>query len=299
MVFLVILYALSASSYTIGRAIFLYAEPCFFLGIRFLITGLGLLAYAWYKNNKTLIIHKKDYSRFAAIIGVHIFVAFFAELFALRDMSSFKAAFLVNISPFISVLLSYVHFGERLTSRKWLGLCIGFLGFLPELITHPPAEVGGFLFLSLAEILMFISVAATVYGWIIMRSLVQDGYSPMLVNGVGMFGGSFLSFGMSFLMQENWNPVPVSAWWPFIYLTALIVILNDVAFYNMYGALLKTYTATFMAFAGFLCPLIAALFGWIFLGEEVTWQFFISLAIVFVGLSIYYDEEISDTARIE
>lgn len=295
MLFLIFLYALSASSFTIGRAIFSCAEPTFFLAVRFLITGAGTLLYCAITNPSSLVIKRKDFFNFGLIIVIHAYIAFLFELWALRDMTSFKGAFLLNLSPFISALISYFYFSERLNRKKWLGLIIGFLGFMPEIMSTATTEVGGFFFLSQAEIMMIISVVATVYGWILMRMLIKEGYSPLIINSVGMLGGAVMCLITSVIVGETWNPFPVFAWKEFSYLTGLIIVLNDVAFYNLYGYLLKRYTATFMAFAGFLCPLIAALFGWLFLQETVSWHFFVSLVIVFIGLSLYYNQEFVET----
>jgi len=59
----------------------------------------------------------------------------------------------------------------------------------------------------------------------------------------------------------------------------------------MYGYLLKQYSATFLSFAGFSTPLFAALFGWLFLSELVTFHFFVALGLLTVGLGIFYRDE--------
>jgi drug/metabolite transporter (DMT)-like permease len=67
----------------------------------------------------------------------------------------------------------------------------------------------------------------------------------------------------------------------------------------MYASLLKKYTATFMSFAGFIAPLFTALYGWAFLGEIITWHFYASSAIVFVGLFLFYKDELNKDENVE
>jgi drug/metabolite transporter (DMT)-like permease len=105
-----------------------------------------------------------------------------------------------------------------------------------------------------------------------------------------LIGGSMALFHSS--LTENWNPVPVKEWFPFLECAGLLIIISSLICYNLYGYLLRKYTATFMSFAGSTTPLFTALFGWLFLNESVTWSFFASAAIVFSGLLIFNQEEL-------
>jgi drug/metabolite transporter (DMT)-like permease len=74
------------------------------------------------------------------------------------------------------------------------------------------------------------------------------------------------------------------------YTLALVIIANIIGF-NLYGYLLSKYSATFLSFAGSITPFFAALFGWLFLGERIGWEFFVTGAIVFFGLTLFYQDE--------
>lgn len=285
-------YALVAGSFTLAKAVLAYSEPIFFVGFRMVAASIFLIGYCLWRQPSLLRIKRKDYGKIALIIVMHIYFAFVLDLLALKGMSSFKGAFIYNLSPFITALFSYLYFKEYMTPKKWVGLLIGFSGFLPELIAQAPAEANGnILFLSYYEFMMIGSVIAAVVGWIVMRSLLKDGYNPIAINGIGMLGGGLLSLATS-LVFEPWHPVPVSDWWAFLKITAAVIIVGNLLFYNIYGYLLKKYTATFMSFAGFLSPLFAALFGWYFLGEQVSATFFFSLIVVVFGLWLFYQEEL-------
>lgn len=285
-------YALIAGSFTLAKAVLAYSAPIFFVGFRMVAASIFLLGYCFWAQPATLRIKRKDYGNVMLIIIMHIYFAFVLDLLALEGMSSFKGAFIYNLSPFITALFSYLYFNEYMTRKKWLGLLIGFSGFLPELIAQAPAEVNGhFLFLSYYEFMMIGSVVAAVIGWIAMRALVKDGHSPIAINGIGMLGGGILSLATS-LVVEQWHPLPVTNWAGFLKITAAVIIVGNLLYYNIYGYLLKKYTATFMSFAGFLSPLFAALFGWYFLGEHVSATFFFSLIVVVFGLWLFYQEEL-------
>jgi len=270
-----------------------YAAPIFFVAFRMVVAGVILIAYCYWKDPALLRIKRKDYTHISMMVFMHIYLAFVLDLVALQYMSSFKAAFIYNLSPFITALFSYIYFYETMTPKKWVGLLIGFSGFLPTLLAQAPGEQNGHLFfLSWPELMMIGSVVAAVVGWISMRSLVKDGYQPIAVNGIGMLGGGLLALATSALFENGWHPVPVTDWWSFLKITAAVILVANIIYYNLYGYLLKTYTATFMAFVGFLSPLFAALFGWYFLDETISPTFFFSLFVVVIGLTIFYQEEL-------
>ncbi len=151
---------------------------------------------------------------------------------------------------------------------------------------------------SWAEIAVLGAVITSVYGWILLRQLVRDGdCTPTMANGLSMLVGGVFSLAHSYAF-EIWDPIPVTEFFAFAECTILLIIISNLICYNMYGALLNRFSATFMSFAGFTTPIFTAIFGWIFLGEMVTWQYYLSLAIVFPGLLIFYQEELQrDFAR--
>ena len=293
MIFIFILYALVAVCFTLAKASLSYAQPIFFVGIRSLIAGTLLLGYYALKTRAMPLIKREDVRDFLYIVLFHIYGTFTLDLVALQYMTSYKGAYIFNLSPFIAALFSYCYFSERMTKKKWLGLIIGFIGFMPELIIQAPGEnkFSSFLNLTWGEFLMLGSVVCSVIGWTVVRKLVKKSYSPIMVNGTGMIGGGLLALVTSYCV-ESWNPVPVHDTYQLIRIMLLLILFANIIFYNLYGYLLKRYTATFLSFAGFITPLIAAGFGWLFLGESLSWHFFFSLCVVTFGLWLFYEQEL-------
>jgi drug/metabolite transporter (DMT)-like permease len=71
-----------------------------------------------------------------------------------------------------------------------------------------------------------------------------------------------------------------------------MILIANIIFYNLYGYLLKKYTATFLSFVGFVTPLFAAFFEWFFFGTMVPHEFFLTVCIVGAGIFIFYQEEL-------
>ncbi|CCB87681.1 MULTISPECIES: DMT family transporter [Parachlamydia] len=294
MYLVILLYALFASVFTISKTGLQYAQPFFFVGTRMLCAGILMLAYQFFRARDQFTISKKDLFLFVGLGFFSIYLTNILEFWGLKYLTTFKTCFIYSLSPFVSALLSYLLFSEVMTGKKWLGLLIGFSGFIPILLTTTQEEelTGHFFILSWAEIAVIIAAISSVYGWILLKQLVADrGYSPMMANGVSMLiGGSFAlihSWGV-----ESWSPAPYNEFFPFVECAILLIIVSNLICYNLYGFLLRKYSPTFMSFAGFTTPFFTALFGWFYLGETVSLPFFISAGIVLIGLFVFYLEEL-------
>lgn len=294
-ILILILYALFASTFTLAKASLFYAKPLFFLTCRMLIAGSLMLTYVHFGMGRSIRIARKYYWLMAQAILFHIFFSFAFEFSAMQYISSAKSCLLYSLSPFVAALFSYFLFAEQMTLKKFFGLCIGFAGFIPTLVTSsgetPTCYHWGFI--SGAELMLLLSIISSTYGWMVVRKLLREGgYSPILVNGIAMIGGGLLC-GLSSIYFENSLQIsPVfDKQYCLVMLVAQIIIASGIC-YNLYAFLLTYYTATFLAFAGFICPLFASFFGWLFLQEMVTWHYFVTMVAVGVGLYLFYQEEL-------
>ncbi|HML19247.1 MAG TPA: DMT family transporter [Candidatus Dependentiae bacterium] len=317
--FLVLLvYFLLSSTFVIGKAALAYSQPIFLIAVRMCLAGIILLAYLYIFNKKQLKFKKEDLGLFAQIILFHIYLSFVLEFLAYKYVSASKAAFMFNLSPFVTALFAYMFFKERMTGRQWIGMLLGFAGTLPMLMGPGQAAEQAAMhigFLSLPEISLLGSVVAASYGWIVMTKLVVNKhYSPIFVNGIGMLCGGFAAFITSFAFEAKpllkcalqsttfsaieqtlgatWFCCTMSDFLIFMGYVLLLILVANIIFYNSYGFLLKKYTPTFLSLVGLLCPLFTAFLGWLFLGEKVTWIFFVSLAVVLLGAYIFYKDEL-------
>ena len=146
--------------------------------------------------------------------------------------------------------------------------------------------------MSWPELSIIASVSSLAYGWIVLRKLIKDHqYPPALVNGMSMFTGGLLALVTSSLVETQSCVVDSTQ---FFVILALIILFSNVIGHNLYGWLLRFYTPTFMAFASFLTPIFAALYGWMFLQETIAWHFYLSTVVVFAGLGIFYHGEMKE-----
>ncbi len=291
MILIIASYAIFASTFTLGKAALNYAGPIIFLAFRMLISSIFLLGYQYFFNYKPWKVARRHIWLLVQLI-LCFYLAYVPQYWALQYVPSTKCALLYTFLPFAAAAFSYVHFAELLTGKKLLGLAIGLIGLIPALVGSAPAEesIKALLFVSWPEIAILISATAFAYGLVITRCLIKDEfYSAVMLNGIIMLAGG-IAMLLSSPFIDTWNPLPVIQWFPFIKIVALTVIVN-ISYYTVNIILLKRYTATLLSFFSFLDPLFVALYGWIFLGETVSWIFFFSVFLVTFGLYLFYQEE--------
>lgn len=294
MFYVILLYALFASVFTIAKTALVYTQPFFLVGTRMLLAGILLLTYQKFKNRESFVFDKQTWIRLILLGVFSIYITNVLEFWGLKYLTSFKTCFIYSLSPFLSAIFCYFLLADTLTVKKCIGLVVGFLGFIPILMSHTAAEeaTGGLFFFSWAELAVMMAAVCSVYGWIVLKQLIsENNLSPMTANGVSMTIGGLCAL-MHSAMAETWNPLPVSNYTVYLECTLLLILISNLICYNLYGYLLQRYSATFISVAGFTTPLFSALFGWLFLGEVITLPFYISFIVAFFGLLIFDQDEL-------
>lgn len=294
MFFVFLLYALFASVFTISKTGLGYCQPFFFVGTRMMLAGILLVSYIFFRHPAQCFMRKTHFWKVFQLASFNIYLTNVFEFWGLQYLTSFKTCFIYSFSPLVSALLSFLILSEKISAKKWMGLVIGLTGFTPILLHQTSNEelAGNFLVFSWAELAVVTAAICSVYGWILLKQLVQEGpYSPLLVNGVSMFLGGTMALLHSFFTEE-WSPIPVRAIFPYLGCMILLIVISNLICYNLYGSLLKRFSATFMSFAGLSTPVFSALYGWLFLSELMPWYFYLSLSILGFGLYLFYQEEL-------
>ena len=293
----VLLYALFASLFTLQKDSLSYCEPFFMVGSRMLFAGVVLLGYLAIRHRATLLKIRPTHMSGILLLAIsQIYLTNIFEVWAIKHMVSSKACLLYSLSPFISALVAFAILKETVSRKKMLGMFIGFLGLMPIIFAQTSEEIssGTFLVFTMAELAMVGAVFFSVYGWIQLKKVMGDyEYSPLLANGLSMTLGGVLALAHSYAASENWAPLPVTNLPSFAINTLIMCLISNLICYNLYGYLLKRFSATFMSFAGLVTPLFASIFGFVWLNEVITWHYFISMVLFSIGLLIFYREEMA------
>lgn len=291
-----LMYATWSTSFPLGKMALEHSPPIFLTGFRMFFAGIILLGWLFFKDKKSLKIGKKQIIPILSLSLLSIYLTNILELWSMQYLSSVKACFIYGLSPFLTVILSYIHFSEKVTGIKTAGMLIGFLGFIPVLMLQTGSEdlFKVFSFFSLPDFAMIGAVLFSVYGWVLLRIIVRNQtLSPVYANGYSMLIGGTLSLVHSFFV-DDWSPIPVSqdSLQPFFIQVFATILISNIICYNLYGHMLKIFTSTLLSFFGLFSPIFVSFLSWIMIGEPLSWVIFLSTGVVSCGLFIVYRTEI-------
>lgn len=292
MLLLAVVYAIFASTFTIGQMALGCTRPVFLITVRMLLAGILLLGYVYFFKRDAF--KKFNVKLFILISIFHIYIPYVFEFWGLQYVGAAKAALLYSIMPFVTALFEHVLFNFKLTRNRIVGMIVGLVGFLPLLLTgaHCEAQTTKIFFLSTAEIAILISAVSSCLGWILIKkSIIEKQQSTLFANGIGMLGGGFLALITS-LLVEPWNPLPTDNLGNTLMYVSVLILVGNFLYYNVHGVMLHYYSATFLSFFGFTIPIFAALYQWIIFRELVSWQFMLTSACTIIGLYIFYRDEL-------
>lgn len=296
MIILILMYAVWSSVFTLGKWTLEHTPPLFLTASRMLLAGIILLGFLALTRRAALKISLRQAFSLALLAIFSVYLANAFEFWGLKQMTAAKTCFFYSLGPFFSALFSYLHFKEKMNRRKWLGMAIGFAGFIPVLAAQKGSNelLSSLAFISWPELSMLGASICSGYGWILLRLLVKNqSISPPTANGYSMLIGGLFALIHS-LIVDKWDPLPVVAGDLRLFAqgTMLMTLISNVFCYNLMGIMLKRYTATFVSFMGLLSPIFASLVSWIFLKESPSPVIFISTAIVSIGLWLIYSAEL-------
>lgn len=290
-----LLYLLFASTFIFAKNVLTYGSPLLIISIRMLLAGSMLLAYSYLTHGKQLIQDLKNAYLLLALVGLfHIYGAYVLEFWSLEYISAAQTALIFNLSPFITALLESVFYNHRLSLIQIIALIIGFAAMLPTINTGTSNQ--WFLYNSTAHIALVGAVLCSCIGWLLIKKIVKDHHVHLTtINGFSMIIGGVLSCitgNIISLFNPTWKIFSSTNWPALIGYILILVMVSNIICYNLYGHLLKKYSATLLAMAGFTCPMFTALLQWIFQGSIPTATFWASAFISGCAIYIFYWNEV-------
>lgn len=282
-----------AATFTIAKLALLYMTPYYLVAIRAIASGLLLIIVHYILHPSTFILRREYISSLLQAGFFNIFLSYCLEFWAFQYVSSIKVTLIYNLAMFISPIYAYFFFQEKMNKIKLIGLLIGIAGVLPIILTTTPHErsLAALGMLSWPEIALISAVIVYCYGWVHVKKLTLQGCPILLINGISaLFGGSCASVAAIFF--EQWRPIshPES----FLLWLSLLMLTGNFLGAYLYALSFKRYSLSLVAFGSLTIPLFTSMYGYLLLGEILTWNMIISLAIVFCGLYIFYQEEIKE-----
>lgn len=265
-----------SSSFVFVKMILSNIGPLTIAGLRYFLAFLVLLPFMLRKKQALKSISPKTWFHFT-LIGLSAYTVGNGALFwGLKYLPATTASFLVGISPLLILFGGVIFLNEVPSRLQIVGLIISLVGnavFFSSGLR--PGEPLGIAILAVGLL------GFTAFG-ILGRGLARDKRTNTIhLTGIplGIGGGMLLLFA-----------VPLEGWPIFNQKVLLIIlwlaIINTAAAYILYNHALKTITAFEMNVFLNLAPLGTAALAWLFLGESLTLNQLLGVAIMIIGITL-------------
>ena len=201
-------------------------------------------------------------------------------VFSQNSISVGLASILNSITPLFTILVAHMTTNdERLTFRKLVGISFGIMGVVmlmgPELVDNfGVAALGEWACLGAA-----LSYAcANTFG----RRFVQLGTKPMQTAFGQVVASTVILAPLVIVVDQPWT-ISDPGFLPVLSILALGLFCTALA-YVIYFQILARSGATAIALVTFMIPPSAILMGWLALGEQISFQDFLGMSLIGVGL---------------
>ena len=245
------------------------AEPLFFAGIRFFISGLILIpvvlvSEGWERLSSTL----RNHAGFIVTIGfLQTFLLSGAFYLGIGMIPASVAAIIIGAQPLLTSAAAHAFPPrEQLNGRQWVSLFLGILGLVILSVSRNPSdgenvgpgEISGIL------IILFALAAGTVCSlWV---SRTRRNIPPLtLSSGQFLFGGVMLLI-VSVAIEGRPTVTPGPVFWGAL---AWLVLVSSTAVSLWFRLLRKSGSrAGSLSVWKFIIPVAGAAFGWLLIPSD-------------------------------
>jgi drug/metabolite transporter (DMT)-like permease len=241
--------------------------------LRMLLAGLALVCF--FAITRFSAQWRRNWKQFLLIGLLNSAIPFVLYSAAALYLPASMEAIFNSMSPMFGAIFGAIWLAERITARKAVGLLLGIGGVAAM------SSLGG-LHATTQTVLSMVAclVAPMCYG-------LAGVYIKRKVTGVkpmAIAGGSQLLGGLALLPFAFIAPPAISAFNPKVALliVAFALLCSAVA-YLIYYKLIADVGPTRALTVTFLIPVFAMLWGFLFLGEAVTWSMALGAAIILAG----------------
>jgi drug/metabolite transporter (DMT)-like permease len=275
---LAIVYLVWGSSYIATKVMVTDEPPLAAAGLRFTFAGLLLTAFSCWRYGRPNLARAEV---------LHILVmAFLAVLFsnachviAMQHVQSNTAAFL-NATPalWIAWLGTFGARGRPLTGTQQLGVLVGLAGVL--MILSPR---GGFHAVGLGwQLLILLGCLSWSLGTTYHRN-AGAANPPLMFVALQMLAGGLGLLAIAPLMGE-----PLAFEWTSRAIVAFLflALASSCLAYSAYAWLTVHAPPVVVGSYGYVCPAVAAVLGWLVLGETLSWVQVGGMAVILAGIAL-------------
>ena len=207
---------------------------------------------------------------------------FLAETAGLSRTTAGKASLLIATIPAVVLVFSRVLLSEKMSARRGIGAFISICGVAVLVIGDPSLRLEGAN--TIVGDLLIVGAVLSGASYIVLTRRVSTNVSPVDVTGYQFVYGTafFLPIYLASASRQNWSAIPMRSIGAILFLMFGATI-GAFLCYNY--ALSKTEASRAAVFLNGI-PIVAAVTGWILLGERMTPVQLAGAAVVLIGIYI-------------
>jgi drug/metabolite transporter (DMT)-like permease len=241
-------------------------------GARVLVAGLVL--WAVYAATGFRLEWRRNWKRYLVLGVLNSGIPFLLYAFAALHIPASLSVVLNALAPMFGAVFSAIWLADRLTGRKLAGLVLGILGVALvsslDRVSTSPAALSGMAACVLATICYGLS---TVY----IRKRAMD------VKPRALAGGSQLMAGLVFIPLMAAVPPRAAPGAVVIAVEVTFGVLCSAVAFLLYYRLVARVGPTRTLLVTLLMPAFGMLWGFLILGENITWVRILGAAVILAG----------------
>jgi drug/metabolite transporter (DMT)-like permease len=252
-------------------------RPIAIVYMRLIISIILLSSYLAVKK-KFVKIKKEDRRLFFMLALFEPFLYFLGESYGLTYVSATVGSVLISTIPVVATIGAWIIFRERLRVINYIGILVSFAGVVIFVMNGE-----GTLTFSLKGLALMMLAVFSAAGYNLTLSRLVGSYGPVIIvniqNAIGavLFLPLFLIFELKPLLS---TPFSFSAFLP---VAELAVFASCGAFILFAYSIRKMGVTRANVFTNFI-PVFTAIFSFFILGDKLTLQNMIGMAVVVTGL---------------
>lgn len=254
-----------------------YAEPFWFLAVRFAIAAVLMMVIAlvlraqWPTDAASWIG--------AVVVGLFVHGSYLGGVFWAidRGFAAGTSALIVSIYPLIVGVLAGAVLGERVTGRHWFGLILGFIGValvVWDEVRIAPDQVPG-------AIACLIALASVTAGTLIHKRLGPS-VDLSASQAVQLGASAMMMAALAFAFEDR-----VIVWaGPFVFAMAWLVLVLSLGGFTLLLGLIRVGQASKVSSLFYLVPPFTAVIAYLLFGETLGPNSLIGLLIAAAGVAL-------------
>ena len=275
-IFPLIFILLWSSAFITTKPIIDNSDPFSALAFRFALVAIGFFLFALYSKEKILVSKKNFLESLLSGVLFHGFYLGGVFYSISIGMPTGIAALIVTLQPVLTNALSGPILNEKVSSKQWLGVLLGFAGAALVLGFDIGSKIP-----TAGLVATIIALLAITFSTLWQKKLSNN--LPLSVNNMNQaLGGCLFHLSILFLFVDPYIEFTQT----FIIAMSHQILLVSFGAFTILMYLIKNNSASKTVSIFFLIPATSAFMAWLFLNESLTNLDLIGFLITSIGVYI-------------